>query len=64
MGKLQLFLRRFKRRFLGAHYCTIESVNTHSFRPGAHVAGVGRIYRCAKCGIYAVYCPYLGGFHL
>lgn len=49
MSPLRLLARRFKRRFLGAHYCDIRSRSGHAFE------WIGpRHFRCI-CGAEAIF---------
>lgn len=59
MSRLQLLARMFRRRFLGATFCTIETRSTHSFEVTGRTSFV-LICRCQKCELRATYDPITG----
>lgn len=61
MSKLRLLVRRFKRRFFGTYYCTIETVSTHRFKVVGRLDGYGLMCRCEECGLRTLYDPIAGG---
>lgn len=62
MNKLEILVRRFKRRFMGIRYCTIASRSGHEFEHAGRIRGVSGFYvKCRKCGKTAFYCPMVGG---
>ncbi len=59
MGRLELLVRRFKQRFRGATYCTIENRSTHQFAVTGRQSFVV-LLRCEKCGQLATWDPITG----
>lgn len=59
MTSLQILARRFRRRFLGATYCTIETRSTHEFEVTGNM-GFMLMCRCRKCELNATYDPITG----
>lgn len=59
MTWLELAGRRFKRRWLGATYCTIEARSTHQFETQGRIVDM-RTFKCAKCGHQAFWHPLTG----
>ncbi|PZW76641.1 hypothetical protein DFS21_11093 [Pseudomonas sp. 2848] len=55
----ELAARRFKRRFLGTSYCTIENLSTHDYAVD-HRLDDCCVFLCRKCGHRAFIFPGLG----
>jgi hypothetical protein len=59
MSRLRLLARRFRRRWLGAKYCTIETRSTHQFELASSIVEM-RTFKCSKCGHQAFWHPLTG----
>lgn len=49
MNWFQILARRFRQRWLGATYCTIEMRSTHQFELASQIVEM-RTFKCRKCG--------------
>lgn len=59
MNWFQILARRFRRRWLGATYCTIETRSTHQFEVSGQIVDM-RTFKCSKCGLQAFWHPLTG----
>lgn len=59
MNWFELQARRFRRRWLGATYCTIETRSTHHFEVAGQIVDM-RTFKCSKCGAHAFWHPLTG----
>jgi hypothetical protein len=59
MNWFELQSRRFRQRWLGATYCTIETRSTHQFEVADQVVDM-RTFKCSKCGAQAFWHPLTG----
>lgn len=59
MNWFQILARRFRRRWLGATYCTIETRSTHQFEVASQIVDM-RTLKCSKCGLQAFWHPLTG----
>lgn len=58
MTKIELWKRKFKRKFFGETYCTIENQSAHDFQftGGETFSGIRVLFfECRKCGLNATF---------